>query len=140
MRKALSKTFTVPLALTGVLFAAVACGGDDASTTTATGGSAPSAAAKPTPVAAIDDLQGQMTQVTLASEFAAGLQALKLTPAPVGSAKIADGVASFPITGGNVTYYTPGSVNPYVQGLIRHDRSEERRVGKECRSRWSPYH
>src|SRR2546430_4188753 len=23
---------------------------------------------------------------------------------------------------------------------IRHDRSEERRVGKECRSRWSPYH
>ena len=22
----------------------------------------------------------------------------------------------------------------------RHTRSEERRVGKECRSRWSPYH
>src|ERR1035437_10678587 len=22
----------------------------------------------------------------------------------------------------------------------RHSRSEERRVGKECRSRWSPYH
>ena len=22
----------------------------------------------------------------------------------------------------------------------RHPRSEERRVGKECRSRWSPYH
>ena len=22
----------------------------------------------------------------------------------------------------------------------RDDRSEERRVGKECRSRWSPYH
>ena len=22
----------------------------------------------------------------------------------------------------------------------RADRSEERRVGKECRSRWSPYH
>src|SRR2546429_1394453 len=22
----------------------------------------------------------------------------------------------------------------------RHKRSEERRVGKECRSRWSPYH
>ena len=25
-------------------------------------------------------------------------------------------------------------------GIIKHDRSEERRVGKECRSRWSPYH
>ena len=24
--------------------------------------------------------------------------------------------------------------------LIKQQRSEERRVGKECRSRWSPYH
>ena len=34
--------------------------------------------------------------------------------------------------------YTPsaGSVYPTLQML----RSEERRVGKECRSRWSPYH
>ena len=23
---------------------------------------------------------------------------------------------------------------------LEHERSEERRVGKECRSRWSPYH
>ena len=28
--------------------------------------------------------------------------------------------------------------NPIVASLD--DRSEERRVGKECRSRWSPYH
>src|SRR3712207_8175625 len=27
-----------------------------------------------------------------------------------------------------------------VAGLARCNRSEERRVGKECRSRWSPYH
>ena len=26
----------------------------------------------------------------------------------------------------------------FVKGTMR--RSEERRVGKECRSRWSPYH
>ena len=25
-------------------------------------------------------------------------------------------------------------------GAVTDDRSEERRVGKECRSRWSPYH
>ena len=25
-------------------------------------------------------------------------------------------------------------------GTFTDDRSEERRVGKECRSRWSPYH
>ena len=27
-----------------------------------------------------------------------------------------------------------------VSGFIFYLRSEERRVGKECRSRWSPYH
>ena len=28
----------------------------------------------------------------------------------------------------------------FLAVLTRYDRSEERRVGKECRSRWSPYH
>src|SRR5437870_1077615 len=28
---------------------------------------------------------------------------------------------------------------PAPRRLIHEDRSEERRVGKECRSRWSPY-
>ena len=27
-----------------------------------------------------------------------------------------------------------------VIGMVTLPRSEERRVGKECRSRWSPYH
>ena len=27
-----------------------------------------------------------------------------------------------------------------VEGAVPLTRSEERRVGKECRSRWSPYH
>src|SRR5204863_9902723 len=27
-----------------------------------------------------------------------------------------------------------------VAAAVAQDRSEERRVGKECRSRWSPYH
>ena len=34
-----------------------------------------------------------------------------------------------------------GTMNPYIHGeVFVLDRSEERRVGKECRSRWSPYH
>src|ERR1017187_6115396 len=37
-----------------------------------------------------------------------------------------------------------GKPVPVVDGLLAatalHHRSEERRVGKECRSRWSPYH
>ena len=29
---------------------------------------------------------------------------------------------------------------PQAEVYVYEDRSEERRVGKECRSRWSPYH
>ena len=31
-------------------------------------------------------------------------------------------------------------INTDAQALKHSKRSEERRVGKECRSRWSPYH
>src|SRR2546429_8237606 len=35
----------------------------------------------------------------------------------------------------------PGDIiDTGVLGCLRVHRSEERRVGKECRSRWSPYH
>src|SRR2546422_443497 len=34
----------------------------------------------------------------------------------------------------------PGSTGPVTIAHGAHGRSEERRVGKECRSRWSPYH
>ena len=37
-----------------------------------------------------------------------------------------------PLTGQRVEWVT--------QKIERRHRSEERRVGKECRSRWSPYH
>ena len=30
--------------------------------------------------------------------------------------------------------------NEVVKKYLESGRSEERRVGKECRSRWSPYH
>src|SRR2546426_370217 len=34
----------------------------------------------------------------------------------------------------------PGIKEKVPEQLARRYRSEERRVGKECRSRWSPYH
>ena len=34
----------------------------------------------------------------------------------------------------------PGGPGRLVQVAAHRNRSEERRVGKECRSRWSPYH
>ena len=39
--------------------------------------------------------------------------------------------------------YIGKAINVYPQSIVTGDynmRSEERRVGKECRSRWSPYH
>src|SRR3712207_9507856 len=38
----------------------------------------------------------------------------------------------------NLAAQTPGFTGADLQNLV--NRSEERRVGKECRSRWSPYH
>ena len=33
-----------------------------------------------------------------------------------------------------------GDLNEMIWDAFPKERSEERRVGKECRSRWSPYH
>ena len=116
MRKSLST-----LALTGALALTLsACGSNDADTGA---DDAPKAAASPTPEAQIENLTGEMTEVTLDAGFAAGLMSLKLTPAPVGTATIEGGVAAFPITGGSATYFKPGTVDPYVQGLINHEGS-----------------
>jgi hypothetical protein len=101
------------LAVMALAVGASACGSDSADEATST--------ARPDPVAQIDQLSGKSTAVTLDGGFASALQSLKLTPGPVGDASISKaGVAAFPITGGNVTYYEPGSVSPYVQGEIDH--------------------
>ncbi|HEX4727706.1 MAG TPA: hypothetical protein VH298_07900 [Jatrophihabitans sp.] len=75
------------------------------------------------PVADIPSLSGQTTAVALDKGFTDALTALKLTPGVTGTAKLTDGSLIFPITGGDVKYYKPGSVNPFVQGDIKHDGS-----------------
>jgi hypothetical protein len=106
------KHLAAAAATTALALGATACGGSDDNGASAT-------PAKP--LAQIDSLSGRSTAVTLDNGFVGALKTLKLTPAPVGDATISKaGVASFPITGGNVTYYKPGSVNPYVQGEIDH--------------------
>ena len=86
--------------------------------------SSPSAAST-SPVATLPSLTGKMTQVTLDPGFLSALKSLGLTPSPFGTATIdaTTGVATFPITGGNVTVYTPGTHNPYVVGSIKHEGS-----------------
>ena len=110
MRLRTPATIAAALALA---FGAAACGSDEDSSS--------QAQSQPEPVAQIDQLTGRSTAVTLDAGFVKALTSLKLTPAPVGDAKISKaGVASFPISGGNVTYYEPGSVSPFVQGSIDH--------------------
>ena len=77
------------------------------------------------PAAQVNDLsKGKSTAVALDAGFVKALTTLKLTPGTVGTATISPaGVATFPITGGNVTYYKPGTRTPYVVGDIKHQGS-----------------
>ena len=118
------------LAATAVLaLGASACGEDEE---TAGGGGDTAAQtqqeqsqtqAQPEPVAAIDDLDGQTTNVELDSGFVEALESLKVTPGVVGDAKLTEGTLKFPITGGDVKYFEPGTVSPFVQGEILHEGS-----------------
>jgi hypothetical protein len=107
------------IATTGL--SAAACGSSDDSSSSSS--SSETKASAPKPVAAIDSLKGNDTQVKLDQGFVDALTSLKLTPGVVGTAKLTDGSLVFPITGGNVTVFKPGTVSPYVIGQIQHEGS-----------------
>lgn len=86
-------------------------------------GSSESSASAPQPVAAIDALSGESTAIALDAGFTDALASLKLTPGVVGDAALEDGSLIFPITGGNVSVFEPGSVPNYVVGQIQHEGS-----------------
>ena len=114
-KKSLAAVATVAL-LAGPL---AACGSSDSEG----GSSASSSQSAPKPVASIEALQGETTAIALDKGFTDALTALKLTPGVVGTAKLEAGSLIFPITGGNVTYFKPGTVSPYVIGQIQHEGS-----------------
>lgn len=75
------------------------------------------------PLARINALSGEDTAIALDKGFTDALTSLKLTPGVVGTAKLTDGSLVFPITGGNVTYFKPGTAKPYVIGQVQHEGS-----------------
>ena len=115
---------TATLAVSASLAIGVAACGDDEESKAASGGTPTEQQSKPEPVAAIDSLGGQTTDVALDAGFVEALTALKVAPGVIGDAELTSaGTLKFPITGGNVTYYEPGTVKPYVQGEVLHNGS-----------------
>ena len=108
-----------------VSLAACSSGSSDSSSSSkSSSSSSPAAKVKaPKPLAAIPALSGKSTAVKLDKGFTDALTSLKLTPGVVGTAKLTAGSLVFPITGGNVTYFKPGTVSPYVIGQIQHEGS-----------------
>jgi hypothetical protein len=117
------KNSSIAILSTGVLSLGVAaCGGDDKSDSSSSSSAPKTADVKP--LAEVSSLTGENTAVKLDPGFVDALTSLKVTPGPVGDARITStGSAVFPITGGNVKYFKPGSVSPYVQGEVDHDGS-----------------
>jgi len=114
------KGFAVVALVATATLGVAACGTSEDSSSSSSPSSTQTA---PKPVAAIDSLTGNDTQVTLDQGFVDALKTLKLTPGTVGDAKLQDGALIFPITGGNVTVFKPGAVSPYVIGQIQHEGS-----------------
>lgn len=95
-----------------------ACGSSDSA------GSSESKATVAKPVARLNDLStGGTTAIALDQGFTDALTSLKLTPGVVDDATLEDGSLIFPITGGNVTYFKPGTAKPYVIGQVQHEGS-----------------
>lgn len=110
--------------LAGIALVAVAalplaaCGSSDSA------GSSESKATVAKPVARLNDLStGGTTAIALDQGFTDALTSLKLTPGVVDGATLEDGSLIFPITGGNVTYFKPGTAKPYVIGQVQHEGS-----------------
>ena len=53
---------------------------------------------------------------------------------------LAPALNRFALDAGVVMYFDPAVTEGKTSQGLDGVRSEERRVGKECRSRWSPYH
>lgn len=123
-----TKSLTALLSAGVVVAALAGCaqsGSGDSSTSGAGSSASSTPSTAPSPAAVFTTVDGKTTDITLDAGFVEALTTLKLTPGVIGNAKLSTaGVLTFPITGGNVTYYDPASkVRPYVQGELDHEDS-----------------
>lgn len=118
------RTTTAVLSAGVLAVSLAACSGDDETAARPGGAASSSQSASPTAIVDNATLAGGNTSVALDAGFVAALTSLMVTPGAVGTGEITPaGAAVFPITGGNVTVFPPGSVDPYVTGIVAHDGS-----------------
>ena len=86
----------------------------------------------------------ELSELVKALEERFGVSATAVAAAPAAGAAAGDGAgaaAEEEQTEFDVVLQSAGDKKIQVIKVVRAaTRSEERRVGKECRSRWSPYH
>ena len=84
------------------------------------------------------DPNGEIIDLPITANFREGL---KITDYLISSFGARKGLVDTALKTADSGYLTRRLVDVAQDIIIREmDRSEERRVGKECRSRWSPYH
>jgi hypothetical protein len=126
MTTPITRKMTALAAAGALALGAAACGGGDdaAETGGSSAGTAETQPAQTAPVAALQNVTGESTSVTLDAGFVEALDSLGVEPGVADDASLEEGVVRFPITGGNVEYYGPESdVRPFVQGRLDHDGS-----------------
>ena len=103
----------VAIAMAGTLtFGLAACGDDDTDDTVAA-----------IPVAEVENLTGVASEVILSDGFQQDLNKLKINSKLLGKATRTGDTLAFPITGGSLTYYAPGTRDPFVESNILHENS-----------------
>jgi hypothetical protein len=126
MNRNRTRTYKTLAGLAGLALVAVplaACGEED-SADSGSSSNESSQTQKVEATAEIAALTGDNTAVKLDAGFVQALTDLKLKPGVAGDAKLEGGdTLVFPITGGNVSLFEPGSVPNYVVGQVQHEGS-----------------
>src|SRR3989449_8804748 len=76
----------------------------------------------------------------VADEGSATVTVLSATGERIGTIRLMSRARHLAVDPALGRLYAPNEGNGFIAVFDTRDRSEERRVGKECRSRWSPYH
>lgn len=110
--------------LAGLLILSIplaACGEEDSSS--GGSGSSDSRIDYQAQITDLSQVAGSTTEVKLDPGFLEALTSLKVTPSPFQDAKLDGDTIAFPITGGNVGLFTPGTTPDYVVGQVQHEKS-----------------